>query len=241
MALSLEEFKLINQRTKDVVFGFVHESQKLLPCESNSYFLIPDLIIHVCLAYYYTKHAWRISKDYANSGNNLKLTNDDKRASTQHLGPRTVFSKKSVYGGVNHWRMKIIKMKKDSAWSMTIGVCKKRVDQNVNETDSHNDNRRYLTSRSNTFAFGQADRYGYAVNVGTLIDHTQSGYLGRKYGKKCVAGDIVTMILDLDKLELRYIVNDDEYPVAYDDKQIVKGEYFAALNLYNAGDCVEFL
>ena len=56
MALNLEEFKRVNQRTIDIVFGFVHTSQKLLPSESNSYFIIPDLIIHIVLQLYTLKN-----------------------------------------------------------------------------------------------------------------------------------------------------------------------------------------
>ena len=51
MSFTLEDSKLANQKSKDLVFGFIKKAQTLLP--SSTSFNIPALIAHVCLVYYY--------------------------------------------------------------------------------------------------------------------------------------------------------------------------------------------
>ena len=46
--------------------------------------------------------------------------------------------------------------------------------------------------------------------------------------RKCKIGDVITMILDLDKLELYYIINGKQYPKAF---SIEKTRYRAAVVL----------
>ena len=42
----------------------------------------------------------------------------------------------------------------------------------------------------------------------------------KKYGKQCYDGDIIEMILDLKKLELKFIINDEDHGKAFDvDKE----------------------
>ena len=40
-----------DDRIKKIVFGFIRNSQKLLP-KNNQYYNIPDLVIQICLLYY---------------------------------------------------------------------------------------------------------------------------------------------------------------------------------------------
>ena len=60
-----------------------------------------------------------------------------------------------------------------------------------------------------------------------------------KYGKECVAGDIVHMILDLDGMKLRFKVNDIDYGIAY--RKIKKSKYRAAVWLYAKSDSVTII
>ena len=53
---------------------------------------------------------------------------------------------------------------------------------------------------------------------------------GKDYGKRCVEGDIVDMILNFNNLTLRYKMNDKEYGNAFEN--IEYGPYRAAVSVY---------
>ena len=59
-----------------------------------------------------------------------------------------------------------------------------------------------------------------------------------KYGKYLKENDIVTMCVDMDKLELKFIINDIDYGVA---ATIKEGEHRAVIMIYNKDDCVELI
>ncbi len=61
----------------------------------------------------------------------------------------------------------------------------------------------------------------------------------KSYGTKCKSGDIVEMILDLDKRTLSYIINGKDYGIAED--QIEKTEYRAGVTLYKNDDKITLL
>ena len=52
METFLKQIKFVEQREKDLVGGFVHESQLLFP-DDNHYFVIPSLVIYTILYYFY--------------------------------------------------------------------------------------------------------------------------------------------------------------------------------------------
>ena len=76
------------------------------------------------------------------------------------------------------------------------------------------------------FTNGYEQGYGYYLN-GEKLSITTGACTGEQYGKKCEAGDIVHMSLDLNKMELSYKVNDVDYGVAYDN--IKESKYRAAV------------
>ena len=72
MAASFKQLKYCNNKTQDVVNGYIHEIQKIFPWKDNSYFIIPELINHICLSFYWIRFAF--NKQYM--GVNLALIND---------------------------------------------------------------------------------------------------------------------------------------------------------------------
>ena len=68
---------------------------------------------------------------------------------------------------------------------------------------------------------------------------TDSWYLSHGgLAPRCVEGDVVEMILDLDALELKYAVNDVEYGVAF---KVENTSYRAVVSAYGDGDVLELL
>ena len=91
--MSVNEFtfgssKDVDQRTKDIVIGYIKQCQKLLPFKNNSYYNIPPLIEHVCIYYYWIK-------EYFTDHGDSIILNDDKNIATN-----TVDSYETVYGNI---------------------------------------------------------------------------------------------------------------------------------------------
>ena len=59
-------------RTKNIVNGYIRKIQKLFPWQDNSYFIIPQLINHICLSFYWIKFSF--NRKYF--GKNLQFIND---------------------------------------------------------------------------------------------------------------------------------------------------------------------
>ena len=74
MTASFKVLKNCDNKTKDIVNGYIHEIQKVFPWQENSYFLIPDIINHICLSFYWIR--FEFNKKYM--GENVKIINDTK-------------------------------------------------------------------------------------------------------------------------------------------------------------------
>ena len=87
METFLKQIKFIEQTTKNLVNGFVHESQSLLP-KDNHYFIIPSLVIYTILYYFYDPERF----DQCDQG--IKL-NEERTIATHSLSDGDY---KSIYG-----------------------------------------------------------------------------------------------------------------------------------------------
>ena len=57
----LDDIKRINQKTKDIVNGYLRVCQQLLPYKENTFYVIPMLINNICTLYYKTYDEWDIN------------------------------------------------------------------------------------------------------------------------------------------------------------------------------------
>ena len=73
MATLLKPLKHCDQKTKSIIDGYIHKVQKLFPWQEKSYFIIPELINHLCLSFYWIRFAF--NKKYI--GDNLKFIDDE--------------------------------------------------------------------------------------------------------------------------------------------------------------------
>ena len=69
-------------KTKNIVNGYIREIQKIFPWQDNSYFIIPSLINHVCLSFYWI--GFEFNKTYI--GKNLIFINDTTIAKVKQNG-----------------------------------------------------------------------------------------------------------------------------------------------------------
>ena len=88
-----------------------------------------------------------------------------------------------------------------------------------------------------------AEALGYISVAGRMSNPKSQGNYGIEYGESCKIGDIVEMVLDFDKLELRYFVNDkDQGKVNEKAFMIEKNtKYRAFVSIYEPKSSVQLL
>lgn len=135
--------------------------------------------------------------------------------------------------GVYSWKLRIIdsKERKHVLWFMVIGIAR----------DDHE-----MLSQSTTFFSRRWDAQRHSK--GFVTGHAKKKCLDNEmnikrsvYGKEnqfSTKGDKLEMILNMKDGTLRYIVNDEDYGVAFDNIDTTQKYRLAIRVCYNARDCV---
>lgn len=141
-------------------------------------------------------------------------------------GGNTAFLSKIVDHGVHRWTFKVNLMF-SNWWAVTIGVYKVPDDETA-------------LPKNGIFCLGSGRGYGYNVTEGTLTDLESGGAFmdAVQYGPDLFFEGLVEMVLDLDRMELKWIVDGEDNGKAFD---VAKGSYLAAVNLSIKRDTVEFV
>ena len=213
----LEEVKNIDQRTKDFIYGYIRGAQELLP-QNNIYFCIPTLVIHWILLYF---GGLFDAFDVNNCHSDYTISSKKRKITKQKNNHTTAFLCNVVKDdGVHKWKFKIKRMNY-LAYTIIIGVWKIK----------------YPTNTEQDIDLAPGKYYGYHVNRGMLTKG--DGRRRNNYGVKCKQDDVITMTLDLDKLELRYSGNKRDLGVAFEN--IEKTAYKVAILIYRAKDTIKIL
>ena len=194
MTLSLKQIKLdeIDERVKLSVFGFVRDSQKLLPDYIPTFYNIPSLIIHIILAFYYE------TDFFYKYPSNIEVSSDKKQFKVKS---NDIYQWVNIFGkiGINSlshvrcfWKIKTIK----SISNMFIGIVSHR---NLERPYQYWYSQQFYTLFNGGQIRGQLDGKTYNEEM-----------YGSGYGKD----DIVTMYLDMENKELSFDINDNKYGVA---------------------------
>ena len=216
--VTLETVKHIDTKTKYIVDGFVRRAQKLFPSNIVQY-TISTLIIHWILLYYYQQDEFDPTKhtdSYVLTKNNTLVT-----LYQDMNGNGSAYLSKIARSGIHKWKFKLIRANDDD-WYMSIGVF------NLNHTIN-------IKKRVDNFYNNEA--YGWIVNSQDAL--RGRGSQGRYCEKRYVTGDIIEMILDLNKMELRYIANEEDLGAVVTN--IPKAEYKAVVSMNWERDQIELL
>ena len=209
-APSLEDVKFIDQRTKDVIFGYIKDVQQLFP-KDNSYYIIPKLVIYWCLLYYYQNEQF----DPTQCSAKIKLSDNNTIATQSSRGPMMVLLTSKHKTGIHEWKFKLLHK---TDYTAIIGVYKTKYDADLDQHLAH-----------------AGKGKGYGLDVDTYLTDGTTGYTSDKiYGEKCVTGDVITMILDLEALQLKYCINGKDYGTAFKDIECT--EYRACVSGYSVGN-----
>ena len=216
----------IDQKTQDCVHGYIKICQKLLP-DDNIYYNIPELVIHWILLFYFIGEEFdteRSHKEYIISDDN-RIMRCRKDENVTYLIYGMAYLKNAVSEGIHKWTFKCLNVNNDD-WFDAIGVWKTKatsMDEHIRVDD-----------------FDDNQGYGWTFNYQEIT--TVAGSFSRhiRYGKrKCLTGDIIDMILDLEKLEIRFIVNEEDWGVAF--QNIEKTEYKAVVSANIELDAIELI
>ena len=219
---TFEDVKNIDFSTKTAVHGYLRIIQMTLPSDNIYYDNIPSLIYYLCVLYYYIKECF----DPDHCHHDYKLCNDNTLVTKpMDSDDGVVYLSKIVSAGINRWKFKL-NIGNNYGTSMTIGVWKDNRALDNSTLLMYEENKRF---------------YGYQLASLYLTD----GDNGRRCeyspnsDKEFVDGDIIEMILDLNKMELRYMVNEHDYGIAF--KDIENTSYRGALSFYDEDHSIEFI
>ena len=103
MALNFDK-RLLDLDTEYLVFGWIRLQQCLLPLDENTFYIIPDLVIYLCLQFYWIRGCWDIP------GSSIKIFGTISHyviGSSWNNTSYGLLTIPSMNGGVYKWTLKI--------------------------------------------------------------------------------------------------------------------------------------
>ena len=212
--------KKAKQEIKDTICGYLRQEFNMET---------PELIEIWCIAYYNFYDEFdpeNLHSGIQLIGNTITLLDiEDGSGSSSYL-------KETVRSGKSEWKFKIERQGGDGrSWCSTIGLYKMN-----NKVDT----KKNLSK--NIFVKGCAGGYAYGCGKSIPFGKDCSKYYTGddvKYGVKCKEGDIITMILDMNELQLRYQVNGIDQGTIFNVE--AHREYKAVVNLSRINDSVSLV
>ena len=118
---SFEIVKTIDQSTKDIVSGFIRDTQLL--STNNSYFIIPSLVHHWCLLYYYFPEFFTASCDRIELNESKTIATCIKADDGQGIFGNVIIDESSI-NMIYVWKIRVIRLK-DVEFDVEIGITDK--------------------------------------------------------------------------------------------------------------------
>ena len=215
-ANDFETVKYIDQPTTDTVNGYIKKQQNLLPHKENPYYLIPPLVTHLILLYYFN------NEYFVNTPKGYIISHDKKTIQ------KTEWSTVSMYGniiipstrsGIYYWSFKVLQVEVN----LTFGIT----------SDIEHSFESSFWSDENHSNYG-AMYSGHKVSKANPEFNYSFDDLNNN--------DIVKMELDLNKKELSYWVNDKYIGPAYTDIDVGEDiKYKMAVDMMRQDTKVQFI
>ena len=205
MEFNFQLLNSIDQRTKDIVNGYIHKVQTLI-CghDNNPYFIISDLIISLCIIYYYQSEyfsVWgsemMIKSSYLEKQNIVEMRSGNWNTAYGNLQ----INAKNYSNSILKWKIKIL----NDAW-MCFGL------------DASN--KKYLRAvfwsrqaakDGNKFYCYRSDGFKYSHNNTLTVQY------GERYGGDYHAGDEVTLELNVKHKTIKFYKNSEDLGIAFKD------------------------
>lgn len=216
MSLNLEDFKRISEKERNSVFGYIRR------IEIDHVIEIPMIVYQICALFCMIYDEW----DRKYSPDTYIITDQTNIKRTPEFSITTAFLTNVVNEGIHCWKFEIIEFTRPGRDSFRFGI----VMNDENKIKEVSD-----------YWFGATPNTAYVWDSGynsALMEHKYNSW-GKKYGRKCVKGDIVLIHLDFNELALSFGINDEKFDVAYTIKSEEK--YRVAIQMEGANDELELI
>ena len=217
MELELQLVKKYDMKTQHLIFGFVHESQILLPSD-NAFWIITDLIIYTIMAFTLALDSFSQfhAKDWdlTNSGRGIIKKYDHRW--------RTCYGRITISNDSKQIHEWIIKIRSVKGQNAAIGI--EEATYGSKNTCFHNE----ISVKSYAIT-------GWSGKKWDPLGHSHA-YDQGKFG----TGDTICMILNMTKKTISFAVNDKSPTKAFDVESSDIG-YCLAVSVCSNNDYVEIL
>ena len=212
-ALTFEEMKNVDQRSKDTVFGFIRQQNQLFDLQ------IPSIILFICLQFYYLKEYFIKIGDgmILNENKNIIILTEDNKKNKYSYYKRTVYGNISTSNSnSNH---KIYK------WHIKILQCKLNIYIGLDSSPQEHINTDFSNDSKNKYKFYALTTHGdlywrrSSDNSGTNVYY--------KYENRIKTGDNVIIEYNTKTQSMIYYKNGQNLGVAYNDIDTDLQYYFA--------------
>ena len=236
MTTNFDVIKLIDQRTKDIVNGFIKDVQSLLPNNKNTYYNIPSLVMMIITLYYYKPEYFTVH------GNYIKL-NEDKNV-IQYMYKAMEDAKfipsyqrhNTVYGniiinrnstGKYIWKFNIIEPNTEAIICIGIDSSNKQMKDDMFYKSYINKSTFYGYQ-----CYGDEDddedggfrMYNGSVDVNLDVKYTSQEDYGVIYSAE---KNEITMELDMNKKTLKYYVNGMDQGILWNNINFKNDQQYA--------------
>lgn len=224
--LLFEKIKLVDQKTKDLVAGFIRNSEQ----EFNENAIIPSSITTICTLFYY------LGEFFADCGKNMVIENEMKIlkiAAPRHW--KVV--RNTGYGNVNinneynciySWTLKLVALDSFNTYIGIDSSDKEYIDDNF--SSGQNNTYYLITSR------------GVKSYQVSKVDETHGS---GSYGREMEAGDVIKMEINTKDTTMEVWINNQSQGIAFKDIAFDEVEYHFAISLCtneaNFATCVELV
>ena len=205
----------VDQLTKDIVFGFIRECEKLLL--NNDIYIIPSIIYHICINYYWMKEYFTLF------GKHMKL-NDEKNI-IQNIDNFV----DTAYGNIQidnklflyEWNFKIIKHFAEIA----IGI---------ESSNKHFIDGRFTNKDQNENEF-------YAMNHDGIRYSNKVREQFASYDISRENGGTVKMIVNVKNKTISFVIDNKSLGIVFDDINFKTNKYNLAVYIGNQGGEIELV
>eukprot|EP00483_Globobulimina_turgida_P009485 UN09504 len=184
----------IDKNVLYLVFGYIKNQQQLLPSNQNVLYIIPELVIYLCINFYWIpKDCWHIVADgmQISGQNNETLTKigKDDWQNTSYGKIEISSTEKCVY----KWCLSI----HNASYCLSIiGIT----------ADFEETNDEFWRNKTVP---------NYSFYTDEAVKQCKGSYT--EYGQKCGGGDKISVELDLETKTISFYVNDKSQGIAYDN------------------------
>ena len=215
------EPKNVDQRTRNIIFGFIREAQELLPSiDDNPYYIIPTVIIFKCIEFYH------LIEYFVECGS--KMTIEDKL---------TLISGHTDFTGYGMMKIPSYNNAKTYEWKVKINNIKEKGGLVcIGIIDATNDTKetQFQTESCPLYAIESCKHNG--IDLWTKDN-------GDWYNLDLGAGDILTIILNMKTATISFLINgvDNNNMLSRDVVQAKDLEYRLAVTMRRVETSVTLL